>query len=83
MPSEKFVLLQASAIGRNAKTVEEFLEKQYSEEVAASDDQVVRLAIRGLMEVVQSSAKNIEIAVLRRGQSMEVNTSGQNAEFNC
>ena len=52
--------------------MEEFLEKHYDEKLAASDEQVIRLAIRGLMEVVQSSAKNIEIAVLRRNQPMEV-----------
>ncbi|GAU95178.1 hypothetical protein RvY_06844 [Ramazzottius varieornatus] len=71
-PSGSYYEWKASAIGRNSKTVEEFLEKQYTDEVAASDEQVMRLAIRGLMEVVQSSAKNIEIAVMRRGQPMEM-----------
>jgi len=71
-PSGSYYEWKATAVGRNSKTVEEFLEKQYTEELAASDEQVVRLAIRGLMEVVQSSAKNIEIAVLKKGKSMEM-----------
>ena len=42
---------QANAIGRSAKTVREFLEKHYSEEVASSDDETIKLAIKALLEV--------------------------------
>lgn len=42
---------QANAIGRSAKTVREFLEKHYSEEVANSDDETIKLAIKALLEV--------------------------------
>jgi len=43
--------LQANAIGRSAKTVREFLEKHYTDEVADSDDETIKLAIKALLEV--------------------------------
>ena len=44
-------IYQANAIGRSAKTVREFLEKHYTEEVADSDDETIKLAIKALLEV--------------------------------
>ena len=44
-------VLQANAIGRSAKTVREFLEKHYTDEVADSDDETIKLAIKALLEV--------------------------------
>lgn len=66
------VLLQANATGRSAKTVREFLEKYYTEELVSSEKGTVKLAIRALLEVVQSGRKNLEIAVMRRGEPMQV-----------
>jgi 20S proteasome subunit alpha 4 len=65
-------LLQANATGRSAKTVREFLEKYYTEELVSSEKGTVKLAIRALLEVVQSGRKNLEIAVMRRGEPMQV-----------
>uniref|UniRef100_A0A2P2IA53 Proteasome subunit alpha type n=1 Tax=Hirondellea gigas TaxID=1518452 RepID=A0A2P2IA53_9CRUS len=62
-PSGAFSEWKASATGRNHKSVREFLEKHYDEE--AKDDDQVKLAVRALMEVVESGAKNIEIAILK------------------
>lgn len=45
------MFLQANAIGRSAKTVREFLEKHYTDEVADSDDETIKLAIKALLEV--------------------------------
>ncbi|KAJ1569118.1 Proteasome subunit alpha type-4 [Cladochytrium tenue] len=53
---------QANAIGRSSKTVREFLEKNYKESM--SDDDSIKLAVRALLEIVQTGAKNIEIAVM-------------------
>lgn len=58
---------KACAIGRNDKTVKEYLEKQYSDELAQDDERVVRLAVCALLEVVQASGKSIDIAVMKRG----------------
>jgi hypothetical protein len=63
---------QASATGRSAKTVLEFLEKAYSEEIAADEKQCIRLAVRALLEVVQSGSKNIEVAFLRHNAPLQV-----------
>lgn len=70
----KFVLrhFQANTIGRSAKTVREFLEKHYTEDVAKDNRETVKLALKGLLEVVQSGAKNMEVAVMRRGQPLQV-----------
>ena len=46
-----FLSHQANAIGRSAKTVREFLEKHYTDEVADSDDETIKLAIKALLEV--------------------------------
>jgi 20S proteasome subunit alpha 4 len=59
------VRVQANATGRNSKTVREFLEKNYKDD--QSDEDAVKLAVRALLEVVESGSKNIEIAVLRQG----------------
>lgn len=71
-PAGTFSAWKANATGRSSKTVREFLEKHYTEQVAENDDEVLRLAIRALLEVVQSGGKHIEIAVMRRGKPMEM-----------
>ena len=63
---------QANTIGRSAKTVREFLEKHYTEELQANDDECIKLTLKGLLEVVQSGAKNMEVAVMRRDQPLQV-----------
>ncbi|KAA8499593.1 Proteasome subunit alpha type-7 [Porphyridium purpureum] len=74
-PSGTYSEWKANAIGRNSKTVTEFLEKKYdefigqangTEDAALSESETVKFAIRALLEVVESSAKNIEIAVMTK-----------------
>uniref|UniRef100_A0A383W8L7 Proteasome subunit alpha type n=1 Tax=Tetradesmus obliquus TaxID=3088 RepID=A0A383W8L7_TETOB len=60
-PSGTFSAWKANAIGRNSKTIREFLEKQY---VESSGRDTIKLAIRALMETVEASSKNIEVAVM-------------------
>ncbi len=74
-PSGTYHEWKANAIGRNAKSVREFLEKNYTDEIYESDQQCVKLAIRALLEVVQSGSKNVEIAVARRNRPLEVSYS--------
>ena len=66
---------KANAIGRSAKTVREFLEKHYEEDVVKSEHDTIKLALKGLMEVVQSGSKNMEVAIMRRGESLKVITT--------
>jgi 20S proteasome subunit alpha 4 len=61
---------KANAIGRSSKTVREFLERNYKEDM--DRQATIRLAIKSLLEVVQTGAKNIEIALMAPGASMEL-----------
>ena len=54
--------MQANAIGRASKTVREFLEKTWTADL--STDATVKLTIKSLLEVVQTGAKNIDLAVV-------------------
>jgi len=63
---------QANATGRSAKTVREFLEKQYSPESVETLDLSVKLAVKALLEVVQSGAKNVEVAIMEDKKPMRV-----------
>jgi len=72
-PSGLYTSWKANAIGRNSKTVLEYLEKNYPDEkenpaAAANidEDTCIRLTAQALLEVVESGAKNIELAVMRR-----------------
>ncbi|KAG7265090.1 hypothetical protein CRUP_033661 [Coryphaenoides rupestris] len=71
-PSGTYHAWKANAIGRSAKTVREFLEKNYTDEAIASDNETIKLAIKALLEVVQSGGKNIELAVIRRNKPLKI-----------
>ncbi|KAH9816782.1 nucleophile aminohydrolase [Melampsora americana] len=61
-PSGVFSLWKANAIGRSSKTVKEFLEKHWAEDL--STEEAIKLTVRSLLEVVQTGAKNIELSVM-------------------
>jgi 20S proteasome subunit alpha 4 len=61
-----------NAIGRSAKTVREFLEKHYTDEVATNDKECIKLALKALLEVVQSGGKNVELAIMREKEPLKV-----------
>jgi len=69
-PSGTYSAWKANATGRSGKTVREFLEKTYTDEIASSSSETTKLAIRALMEVVESGSKNIEVAVLTRDKDL-------------
>ncbi|XP_041046233.1 proteasome subunit alpha-type 8 isoform X2 [Carcharodon carcharias] len=71
-PSGTYQAWKANAIGRSAKTVREFLEKNYTDEAIATDNDTIKLAIKALLEVVQSGGKNIELAIIRRNQPLKL-----------
>jgi 20S proteasome subunit alpha 4 len=81
-PSGMFSEWQANAIGRNSKTVLEFLEKKYADAVTsaepeAAEGETIKLAVKAMLEVVESSHKNIEITVMRRGEGMRMLEEGE------
>ena len=51
-----------------------YLEKNYKLEDMKTESDCVKLAIKALLEVVQSGRKNLEIAVMKRGEPMRVST---------
>ncbi|CEP60365.1 proteasome core particle subunit alpha 4 LALA0_S01e09054g [Lachancea lanzarotensis] len=70
-PSGIYSAWSAQAIGRNSKTVREFLEKNYvKNEPPATEKDCVKLTVKALLEVVQTGAKNIEITVVRPGSQI-------------
>lgn len=48
----------------------EFLERNYKEDM--DREQTIRLAVKSLLEVVQTGAKNIEVALMAPGKPIEV-----------
>ncbi len=71
-PSGIYYEWKANATGKSAKTVREFLEKYYSPEAVETEIGAVKLAIKALLEVVQSGQKNLEVAVMRKDQKMQM-----------
>lgn len=63
---------KANAIGRSSKTVQEYLEKNYSDDEIKSDDYTIKLALKALLEVVQTGSKNVEMAVMKKGGLMRL-----------
>lgn len=68
-PSGTYSEWSANAIGRSSKTVREYLEKHYDEAKTTDEAACVKLAVQALLEVVESGSKNIEVAVMRAGES--------------
>lgn len=71
-PSGIYYEWKANATGKSAKTVREFLEKFYKPEEVETEEGAIKLAIKALLEVVQSGQKNLEVAVMRKDQPMQM-----------
>jgi 20S proteasome subunit alpha 4 len=50
--------------------VREFLERNYKDDM--NREETIKLAVKSLLEVVQTGAKNIEIAIMAPGKPIEV-----------
>lgn len=61
-PSGIYSAWKANAIGRSSKTVREFLEKSWKEDM--STHETVKATVKSLLEVVQTGAKNIDLAIV-------------------
>jgi len=71
-PSGTYHEWKANAIGRSSKTVQEYLEKNYSDDEVGSDNYVIKLALKALLEVVQTGSKNVELAIMKKGGPMRL-----------
>jgi len=69
-PSGVYHEWKANSIGRSAKTVREYLEKNYSDEIISEDESTIKLAIKALLEVVQG--KNLEVAVMKKDTPLTI-----------
>lgn len=61
---------KANAIGRSSKTVREFLERNHKPDM--DREETIKLTVKSLLEVVQTGAKNIEIAIMSPGKLLEM-----------
>jgi 20S proteasome subunit alpha 4 len=66
---------KANAIGRSSKTVREFLERNHKDDM--DREATISLTVKSLLEVVQTGAKNIEIAIMAPGKTIEMLPSDQ------
>ena len=64
-PSGTFSEWKANAVGRNSKTIREYLEKNF-EDTEGRATQI--LALKALTEMVEPSSKNIDLAILTKGK---------------
>uniref|UniRef100_A0A7S1IGY2 Proteasome subunit beta n=1 Tax=Eutreptiella gymnastica TaxID=73025 RepID=A0A7S1IGY2_9EUGL len=64
-PTGVFSAWKANATGRNSNTVREYLEKHY-EAGDMTKDGATKLAVRALLEVVESGSKNIEVLIITK-----------------
>lgn len=71
-PSGIYSAWKANAIGRSSKTVREFLERNHKD--GMDREETIKLTVKSLLEVVQTGAKNIEIAIMMPGKSLEMLT---------
>lgn len=68
-PAGTYSSWKANCIGgRNEKAVCEFLEKNWTAEMTEAE--ALRLTVKALLQVVDSGAKNMEIAVIRHNQAL-------------
>jgi len=63
-PSGTHYAWKATAVGKNSKTVSDFLEKKYEENM--DNDTTLKLAIKGLLEVTEASGQNIEVVMIKK-----------------
>lgn len=77
-PSGTFSAWKANATGRNSKTVREYLEKNLT---TVSGDDTVKIAMKAVLEVVESGSKNIEVAVMKKGERAKFLSDDEIAKF--
>ncbi|EZG42659.1 proteasome subunit alpha type [Gregarina niphandrodes] len=59
--------LKAYAIGRSEKTIQEYFEKEYKENM--TQDEAIKLAIAGLSQVVDAGSNTVEAVLVKRDEN--------------
>ncbi|XP_037965581.2 proteasome subunit alpha type-7-1, partial [Plutella xylostella] len=70
-PSGIFYEWKAAAVGRREGGVQEFLEASYSADLVATDQGAVRLALRGLVQVLETGQKNLDVVIIKKDQPIK------------
>jgi 20S proteasome subunit alpha 4 len=70
LPNGAYTEWKARAIGRHDVNVMEYLEKHHKADL--TDDEAIRLTVSSLLEVVENGVKNLEVALMPRGESMRL-----------
>lgn len=70
-PSGIYSSWKGTSIGKNAKTVQDYLEKHF---VETSGRDTVKLALKALLETVEASSKTIELAVMEKDTGLRILT---------
>lgn len=75
-PAGTYSEWKANAIGgRNEKAVQEYLEKNWT--ATLTEEETIKVTIKALLEVVDSGSKNMEIAVMKYDQPVDMITEEQ------
>ena len=69
-PSGTYSEWRANAIGQNAKTIREFLQKHYQTDIQM--EAAIKLGIQALLEVVQTGAKNMDVAIMTSDLTLRI-----------
>jgi 20S proteasome subunit alpha 4 len=77
-PTGVFSAWKANATGRNSNTVREYLEKHYEENM--TKEKTTKLALRSLLEVVESGSKNVEVLIITK-ESAEFLEEGELSKY--
>jgi 20S proteasome subunit alpha 4 len=63
-PSGAYFAWKATAVGKNSKTVQDFFEKKYVEDM--DENSLLRLTIQALLEVTEANSSNIEVVMVKK-----------------
>jgi len=70
-PAGTYSAWKATAVGgKNSSNMQEYLEKQWEDSLG--EEEAIRLTVKTLLEVVDSGAKNMEVAIIKNGQPMRM-----------
>jgi len=73
--------MKAQAIGKNQKSISEYLEKNYKEEM--TEQEAIELVVQSMLEVVESGGESMHIVILRKKEGIKGANCGEYAELSA